>query len=252
MNRARSSARSSAAGHAGGAAARAAARAGGFRAASARVRPGRAAAVEHQDADAFVEYLLRAQEPPEGGDVAIEPEELYTGDPDPEEAGLGDVLGSAALPDWLSDLPADGDLGAMQVHLQEKLSSDLDLLALLDEEDPAVVEAIFDDDAMVFLVESSAASADGADVGGAAACAGAAYDEPGGADGGARAAAPPERGRCSPGIFPTLTVGRYAEPRSWRRQQHRHRLVVRLGGRRAGRRAVAGRDARGLPSAAAP
>ena len=113
-----------------------------------RADPECAAAVEHQDADAFVEYLLRAQEPPEGGDVAIEPEELYTGDPDPEEAGLGDVLGSAALPDWLSDLPADGDLGAMQVHLQEKLSSDLDLLALLDEEDPAVVEAIFDDDAM--------------------------------------------------------------------------------------------------------
>ena len=66
-----------------------------------RADPDCAAAVEHQDADAFVEYLLRAQEPPEGGDVALEPEDLYTGDPDPEEAGLGDVLGSAALPDWL-------------------------------------------------------------------------------------------------------------------------------------------------------
>ena len=54
-----------------------------------RADPECAAAVEHQDADAFVEYLLRAQEPPEGGDVALEPEELYTGDPDPEEAGLG-------------------------------------------------------------------------------------------------------------------------------------------------------------------
>ena len=117
-----------------------------------RADPECAAAVEHQDADAFVEYLLRAQEPPEGGDVAIEPDELYTGDPDPEEAGLGDVLGSAALPDWLSDLPADGDLGAMQVHLQEKLSSDFDLLALLAEEAPA-------EEAAAVVAEAPAAEA---------------------------------------------------------------------------------------------